>query len=366
MVTVILVGILAIGVLITVHEFGHFLFAKLFGVGVERFSVGFGRVLLSKRIGETEYALSAIPFGGYVKMVGENDNNNNEKPVDPEKSFDKKAVWKRIIICLAGPVFNFLMAFLLYTAAYFAYGIPMFTTQIGDVNKDSPAEKAGIATGDVVIGVGIVSPSQGEGFSPVRKWEELAEFIRKNERKELRFLVLPQGKPPAVEIQVVPELKETKNSFGENEKRFIIGIQPAEPVFIKDASKAVPSGALKTASTTYLLLAGIGKIFFGSVSASESIGGPIQIVQILGQIMGESGFMGVIFFSAFISLNLGIMNLLPIPMLDGGHIPFLLIEAVRGKPVSVKTRELLFRIGLAILLLIMIFAMFNDISRLFR
>ena len=361
MITVILVGVLVIGALIAFHEFGHFVFAKLFGVGVKRFSIGFGRVLFSKKFGETEYALSLIPLGGYVSMVGENDDDANP---DPEKSFDKKSVWKRIVICLAGPGFNILLAFLLYTAAYFAYGIPMLTTQIGGVTKGLPAEKAGIVAGDIVIGVDIVSSSQGEGFNPVGKWEDLTEFIRKNERKELRFLVLPKGKLPAAEIRVVPELQETKNLFGENEKRFIIGIQPAEPVFIKDAYKAVPAGALKTASVIYLFGVGVGKIFFGSVSASESVGGPIKIVQILGQIMGESGLMGVIFFSALISINLGILNLLPIPMLDGGHISFLLIEWVRGNPVKKETQEKFFRFGSILLLMLMLFATFNDISRI--
>jgi len=362
-ITGILVAVLVIGVLIAVHEFGHFVFAKLFGVGVERFSIGFGPALFSKKMGETEYVLSLVPLGGYVKMAGEGDND--EKPVNSGKSFDKKPVWKRIVICLAGPVFNILFALVLIVFANLIYGIPTLTTKIGGVVAGSPAEKSGLVKGDIVIGVEIVTPVSGNGFTSVWKWEELTDFIKNNEKKELIFFVLPKGMPPAVEIHVVPELKDTKNLFGESEKRYVIGIQPADPVFIKDPVSAVPLGVNITSNMLKIVGLGFWKLMTGQLAVKDSLGGPILIGQAGSNAYSTAGFIGIMFFTAIFSINLGILNLLPIPMLDGGYIPFLLIEAVRGKPVSIKTREKFFRIGLAILLLIMAFAVFNDISRIF-
>ena len=348
----ILYAILVLSFLIAFHEFGHFIFAKYFGVGVRVFSIGFGPKLLSKKIGETEYALSLLPLGGYVAMMGE-DENESELALHPEKSFRSKHALKRILIVLAGPIFNLVLGFVLITSSYFIDGVPVITTKIGQVAKESPAEKAGILQGDKIIAANGV---------PVKNWQELVKFITDTNNQEIRLTIERGGK--VLNVMVSPNLINDKNIFGESVQRRIIGIGPAGMVMEHDAQKSFVAGKDQTQEASFLTILSIWKMITGKVSA-DNVGGPIMIVQIIGM-AADSGLGSVLLFAGLLSVNLFVLNLLPIPALDGGHLPFLFVEWIRGKPVNKKTRAISQGIGIALLVTLMLFAFYNDISRFFK
>jgi len=351
----IIVAIIVLGVLIIVHEFGHFLVAKRLGVGVVKFSVGFGPKLLGRKVKETEYVLAAVPLGGYVKMVGE-DGDGEGEAVDPRTSFARQPVWKRVAIVMAGPLFNVLFAFVVICAVLFAYGVqvPSESAKIGGVLKDMPAARAGLQSGDVVLAV---------GDRPVKTWKELAESIRASQGHEIVLRVRRDGNTLQVPLQAVE--KPEKNVFGEVVgSAYLIGIgpslerQPVGPV------QAIVQGADYTASVSGLILVSIVKLVQGKIHRAD-IGGPILIVQAAGE-QAQLGLEHLLQFMAVISINLGILNLLPIPILDGGHLLFFLLEAVMRRPVDIRHREIAQQIGLVILVGLMAFAFYNDIARVIR
>jgi len=346
----ILSAVLALGILIFVHELGHFLVARQLGVGVEKFSLGFGPKLVATQRGETEYRISAIPLGGYVKLAGE---NPDEECADPEKSFSLKPVWTRLAVVLAGPTFNLLFAAVLYVVV-FMVGVPVMTTEISGVAPGSSAQQAGLQKGDRLLAVGDVQ---------VREWDELADIIHKSAGKPLDFKVLRGDQE--FQVRITPRADSVKNLFGEQILVGRIGIEASGKFITKryNPLAAIGKGLERTWAIIMLTLQSIVKIISRVIPAS-TIGGPILIFQMAGE-TARMGIVSLIHFVALLSINLGILNLLPIPVLDGGHITFFVLEAIKGKPISLRKREVAQQVGLVLLISLMVFAFYNDLVRLF-
>lgn len=352
--------IIVLGILIFVHEFGHFICAKMFRVKVLKFSLGFGPTLVGKQIGETEYVISAFPLGGYVKMYGENPNDEVEENLIA-RSFAHKPVWQRFLIVASGPVFNLFFAVFLYFLIYSIFGLPQtfFSTKIAAVAANTPAEAVGLKKDDVIIAI------DGQ---KTEKWGDIVELIGNSEGKPVT-LAVKRG-DETVETLATPEKKEEKNIFGEplGSKRYVLGIERTNEIVEIIYEKvsvygAFKWGVLKTWDLIYLTFITLLKIFQRVVPASE-LGGPILIAQLAGQQM-KAGLLYFTNFMAFISIQLGILNLLPVPILDGGHLVFFSVEALRGKPLSMKTQEMWQQVGLVLLISLMFFVFYNDLVRLF-
>lgn len=348
----ILAAIVALGVLIVVHEFGHFIFAKRLGVGVLKFSVGFGPRLFGRTVNGTEYVLSAVPLGGFVKMVGEDAEGNGE-PADPRVSFAHQALWRRTAIVLAGPGFNILGAFLLFMLVFVLYGarVPSEAAKVGGVTEDMPAARAGLRPGDVVTAL--------DGRE-IAAWEDLSAGIRASEGRPVELTVRRDG--TTLTLTVTPQSKEEKNLFGEVVgTAFLIGIERGFDQERVGPLRAISMAAKQTAWWMETIVVSIVKMVQGKIS-TQDIGGPILIMQAAGQ-QARMGLEYFLHFMAVISINLGILNLLPIPILDGGHLLFFAVEAVMRRPLEVRHREIAQQIGLVILIGIMAFAFYNDIAR---
>ena len=348
--------IIVLGLLIFVHEFGHFLFAKLFKVRVLKFSLGFGPRLIGKQIGETEYILSAFPLGGYVKMYGENPGEEVD-PAERRRSFSLKPVWQRFIIVFGGPFFNLLYAVFLFFLIFSIAGLPepLEGTKIGQVGIDTPADLAGIRQDDIILSI------NGE---PTETWDEVSELIRASGGKPVT-LILERG-DEQLEVTGTPVKQDTKNIFGEVVgERYLLGITRSEEIVYRKVSlvEAFSAGMTQTWNFIYLTIMGIVKIIQKVVPASE-LGGPILIAQLAGQQL-EAGWLNLLYFMGLLSVNLGILNLFPIPVLDGGHLVFFTVEAIRRKPLSMKTREIWQQIGLVLLISLMFFVFYNDLVRIF-
>ncbi len=448
----ILAFIIVLGVLIFFHELGHFLMARLFGVGVEKFSLGFGWRLIGKKIGITDYRLSAIPLGGYVKMVGE-EPDAEVAPADIPLSFTHKHVFKRICIVAAGPVFNLLLAVLIFFIFFAITGVEDIRPFIRQVQKDSVAQKAGLRVDDLIVSVdgqkvsswydidevvtesngrrlrlGVarndtlleidVSPQLKEGVDllgdrisyydigisafpelkaivgevnagfpaekaglkkgdqitsingiPIVNWQQMQSLISSSGGAELTLTVERDAK--MLEVRLTPKQVETKDHLGRVEKRYLIGITnqqieiPEADLVTKrlDPIEAAVKSIEQSYSIVVLMIRSVVKMIDGSIP-KDSLGGPIMIAKMAGD-QAKLGLDKLIRFIAFISINLAIINLLPIPVLDGGHLLFFIIEAIKGRPVSIKVREVAQQIGLFILLLLIILVFYNDISKLF-
>jgi regulator of sigma E protease len=343
--------IILLGVLIFAHEFGHFIVAKKSGVGVLKFSLGFGPKIFGKKIGETEYLLSAFPLGGYVKLLGESDVEGLSEE-DQKRSFSRQSVFKRIMIVAAGPAFNFLLAIVIFSIVYMV-GIPTLTSEIGTVQENSVAYEAGLKQGDVIIDI--------DGLQ-ISRWSRLAETISASEGRTLRISFNRNG--VRQELTVKPKLLKSKNIFGEEVDSYKLGISPAPKTFIERQNplEAGWAGLQQTWMISKLTLVSLVKIVEGVVSP-KTLGGPILIAQMAGT-QAREGVIPFVLFMALLSINLAVLNLLPIPVLDGGHLLFYLIEIVKGSEVSVKWREMASQIGFVLLIILMIFVFVMDIDRL--
>ncbi|HKB26015.1 MAG TPA: RIP metalloprotease RseP [Methylomirabilota bacterium] len=440
--------VVVVGVLILIHELGHFLVARLTGVGVERFSIGFGPVLLRWRGKETEYCLSAIPMGGYVKMLGEESPLEGGPTVtyDPAKAFALKPLWVRFLIVFAGPGMNFVLAALIFAVILATVGRPVWpavvgrvaesgpaaaaglrtgdlvtrvdgraisnwedldqaiadsrgrpltlsvdrggeartlsvtprkttvrdpifrdpkeawelgagprlTPQIGAVNPGSPAEKAGLRTGDLVIAV---------AGQPVFTPDELMQAIQKRAGQTFDVTLERDGRTQTVSVTAISVREKGPGGQETDIGRIGVGIvtkvvryEPYGPLV------AVGYGWVRTWDMTVLTLKAFWKLVSRQIESSN-IGGPIQIATEAGR-QAKEGIGPLILFTAYISVNLAVLNLLPVPMLDGGHLFFFLIEAVLGRPLSLKKREAAQQLGFVLLMLLMVYALYNDLVRI--
>lgn len=433
--------VVVVGVLVFVHEVGHFLMAKRAGVGVLKFSLGFGPKVLGFRRGETEYLLSAIPLGGYVKMIGE---DPADKTADPAKSFQNKSVGWRSLVVLAGPGSNVILAGLLFTGAFLVLGQPVKALVVGDVAPGSAAELAGLRPGDRVVAVGgapvaqwdqvldrveeseglalpvqvdrgsdrltltvtpqrqhrevqAIAPKVGrvESRSPADRagvkagdtvvafdgtkivlWEDLVRLVHKSPGRTGRLTVERNGQP--VDLEVTPiavpnpagtgqigrigvELDLAQEPLRLERDEWILGArQRFESI---PMHRAVALGAQKTWEVGVQTLWILGRLLKGEISP-KTIGGPLYIAREASRQADQGGLLSVVLLTAVLSVNLAILNLLPVPILDGGHLLFFGIEAVRGGPVSLRKREIAQQVGLALLIALMVFAFYNDIFRM--
>ncbi len=437
--TKMVVFLTGLAALIFVHELGHFLIARRCGVVVEKFSLGFGPKIFGFHSKGTDFLIAAIPLGGYVKMKGE---DPGEELQDTQGSFSAAPVQHRLAIAFGGPLFNILFALAIYVVVYMV-GVPTLGTTIGTVRDNSPAQAAGLKSGDRILEV---------NGREIRFWDQLLDIVHKAPGQPMQF-VIEKDIHTVQTVTITPKMDEATNLFGEKEKVGLIGVTPLlrnisyveegsaadhaglqagddilsidgtaimgwrdlkpaaidkpgqeltfrilrngyeqdlkltpAPKTITDSEGkeiqigllglqlrgdmvleqysllgAVQRGFKETWRLTYLIAVSIKKLIFGSIPA-DTIGGPILIFQIYGQ-QAEQGFNELIRLTALLSINLGLINLLPIPMLDGGHIFFFLIELIKGKPVSERSRERASQIGLFMLISLMVFAIYNDIMR---
>ena len=345
--------VIVLGVLIFVHEFGHFLLAKLLGVRVEIFSLGFPPRLVHKQVGDTDYRLSVVPLGGYVKLLGE--NPTDEVPEELRSySFMHHPLWHRFLIVLAGPTFNLLFAVVAFWAVFTFSGIPYLTTEIGKTIEDSPSARAGLQKGDLVLSV---------NNQPVMRWQDLAEMITKSGEKPV-VLKVKRGEQ-VFSVTLTPQLMEVPaDMFGKTTKSFKIGVNAADNVQLEKVGpgRALIEGVTATWDYSVQIVLGFYKLMAREVPL-KALGGPILIAQAAGQ-TAQRGVAPLVQFMAILSVNLFLLNLLPIPVLDGGHLMFFTLEALLGKPVQIKHREMAQGVGLMLILALMILVFYQDILRL--
>ncbi len=353
----IILAILALSALVFFHELGHYTAAKLFGVKVERFSIGFGKPFYKKYWLDTEWVFAPILLGGYVKMKGQDDTNPLSKSDDPD-SYTSKKPWQRIIILLAGPMANIILAFFIYLSIAFS-GAPVSAASsyvapiVGEVKKESPAYKAGLKKGDYILEIG--------NFK-IKYWYEIGEAIQKS-KEPIKIKLKRDNQIKTLTLN--PTIISRKNEFNETIKRKIIGISPIfkrGEIIHFSPTEAIKYAFNETIKATMLIAKGVQKISTGEVD-SKNISGAITIFDILIQFAKE-GFLYLLFITALISVNLGVLNLLPIPALDGGHIVFNLYEMITKKAPSEKVLYRLTLAGWAFLIGLMMFGLYNDINRI--
>lgn len=347
--------VLVLGLLIAFHELGHFLVARVLKMGVKTFSLGFGPKILGFQRGKTLYKLAAIPLGGYVSLVGEaGEEGGLEDGWSEREHFHLRPAWQRLLVVLAGPVFNLVLAALLYAGLFSAVGYFRQLPVVDKLTPGAPAERSGVLKGDRIVGV---------NGSPSPYWTDLVELIGKSEGPVV--LDIRRGEE-IVLISVTPEIGERTTIFGEKERAKLIGITPLDsalehvPVGLAEATV---KGVQKTGEMVWLTLVSFGKLITRVVPL-DNVGGPIMIAQAIGKQVHE-GMAGLIGMTAFISVSLAVLNLLPIPVLDGGHIFFLTIEMLIGRPVNKRVVENATKVGLAFLIMLMLFAFYNDLARIF-
>lgn len=350
MVLSVIVVVIVFSILIVVHEFGHFIMAKRCGVKVERFSLGFGPKIAAIKRGDTEYRISAIPLGGYVKMAGE---TYEDKPTGAPWEFLSKPPGQRFKIVVSGPLLNYILGFLLFSTV-FMIGYPTLTNKVGRVLDGYPAKEAGIKSGDRIISI--------DG-KKIEYWNELTAIMHKRLEGKVDLIVLRNGR--TLQLKLKPRVKEYKDIFGKDVKIAMVGIAPSdELLYIKyNFVESIRNGLSKLSELTILTLKAIWSLITGRLSLRESVTGPVGIF-ILTAKAARLGLVYLLNLMAVISASLAIFNVLPIPVLDGGHIIFLAIEKVRRKPLSPKVQEVTIQIGLGLLVILMLFVFYYDIMRI--
>jgi regulator of sigma E protease len=347
------------------HELGHFLIARLCGVKVLTFSIGFGPELFgfNDRHG-TRWKVSAVPLGGYVKFFGDESSASvpdrvaaaNMTSAEREQSFVHQRVGPRAAIVVAGPIANFLLAIAIFAGLAMIYGKQTVIPRVDSVQPGSAAEAAGFQPGDIVLSI---------NGKPIESFAEMQRIVSGSTGEKLT-IVVDRGERE-VTLEAVPTLREVKDNFGNVHKIGVLGIsrtqtsdevrrEPVPPL------KAIAYGAEETWFVIDRTLSYIGGVFAGR-EAADQFGGPIRIAEVSGEV-ASLGFSALMHLGAVLSVSIGLLNLFPVPLLDGGHLLFYAIEAVRGKPLSERAQEFGFRVGFAIVVMLMIFATYNDILHL--
>jgi regulator of sigma E protease len=355
MVTSILAVVLVLGGLIFFHELGHFVVARRLGMGVSVFSLGFGTRLFGITRGKTDYRVCAFPLGGYVQLVGESPDAELPEGFTQEESFSRRPPWQRMLVVLAGPVFNFLLAWLIFWGLAYSQGVQEMLPVIGQVTNASAAEEAGLTPGDRIIEI------DGQ---PIAAWDDLVTRIEANTGAAMQVTVA-RGRE-LVSLDVTPRLQEKRNLFGEIKIVPMMGIAPSGELSTRELGflGAAVQGGRQIWEVSGLMIMGIVKLVERVIPWTD-MGGVILISEMIHK-EAQNGLVNLLALTALISINLGILNLLPIPVLDGGHILFFFLETVTGRPLSPKVQQAALRIGMTLLLMLMIVATINDILRHFR
>ncbi len=338
--TTFIASIFVFGLLIVFHEFGHFIVAKMVGIKVHEFSLGFGPRLFGIPGGETLYSLRLLPLGGFVRMAGMDPGEEADEK-DLERGFNKKTVGQRIAVIFAGPFMNFLLAALLFAVVFSLQGEPVASngTRIGDILPGNPAQIAGLAAGDEIVSI--------DG-NPVEQWTDLVALIYEKPEQNISVVVL-RGES---ELQFA--VKTLKSEDG----RGLIGIYPAEEYVKVGFLQSISLGIEWTARFTAAIMDFISKMIFGQMQAD--LGGPVRVVSEIGK-AAQIGFVILLKLAAILSINLGLFNLFPIPALDGSRILFLIWEKIRRRPVDPVKENFIHLVGFGLLLLLMVIITYNDI-----
>ena len=341
--------IIVLSVLIVVHEFGHFAVAKSVGVEVERFSLGFGPKLWSRRYKGTEFMVCGIPLGGYVKMAG--DERSACKGLPGE--YFSKPIGHRALIVLMGPVVNYVLAFLCLCLVFFA-GYPTLAPNVGKVMDDYPAAMAGLQEGDKILQI---------AGTEVVSWEDLQESVRTSEGRELAFLI--QRDDTTLTKRITPREDVLENIFGQKETNWVVGVQPEEEIVTLryGALESVGKAATKLWEITALTYKAIYRMATGAMSATKTMTGPIGIFLIIKE-AAAMGFSYLLYIVGVVSASLAIFNLLPVPVLDGGHLALLAVERLRGRALPERVEEAAIRVGFSLIVGLALLVFYADFVRL--
>lgn len=343
--------LLTIGVLIFIHELGHFLVAKWRGVRVERFSLGFPPRLFGFKKGDTDYCISAVPLGGYVKMAGENPEEERESGPAPD-DFSAKSASSRAMIIAAGPIMNYVLALLLYIVIIMIGGTIVVVDnglRVGQLTDDWPAQQAGLQAGDLMLAI--------DG-TPLDSFQDLKSYVSPRAGQELTVTVL-RGED-TLNFTMAPKLTTDVQTGTEDGK---LGIFPGTSFTSAGFWESIETGTAITWRNTKMVVGFFVRLVSGRESP-RNVGGPLFIASIAGEV-AQQGWRQFLGFMAILSINLAILNILPIPVLDGGQLTFILVEKLKGKPLSLKQRMMIQQVGLAFLLMLIIFVTVNDIVRVF-
>jgi regulator of sigma E protease len=347
------------------HELGHFLVARWAGVKVLTFSLGFGPELagFNDRHG-TRWKISAVPLGGYVKFLGDESEAStpssealaNMTEEERASSFHHKKVGPRAAIVAAGPIANFILAIVIFTGLFTFFGKPNMSARVDKIEAGSAAATAGFQVGDVVTAI---------DNQPIENFSDMQRIVSIRAGEKLSFTI--KRGDSVVQLQGTPELKEQKDPFGNVHRLGVLGITRASQPGDVTTERVNPAEAmwLGVKETWFVIdrtLAYIGGVFTGR-EAADQVGGPLRIAQISGQV-ATIGLAALIHLAAVLSISIGLLNLFPVPLLDGGHLLFYAVEFIRGRPLSDRAQEMGFRIGLALVLMLMVFATYNDILHL--
>jgi len=347
----ILIFILILSLLIIVHEFGHFMAARFAGVRVEEFSLGFGPQLFARKIGDTKYSLSLIPLGGYVKMAGD---TLSECKGGKDEYFSKSP-GKRFLIIFCGPLLNYILGFLFFWAILFM-GYPTLTTKVGGLIDGYGAQVAGLRIADKIMAINGI---------PVDTWEEMQKQIQVNKDNNFILVSLVRDNQK-LEFNVALKNKVLDNQLGEKKALGIIGIAPFDEVvevrhgFMESAYL----GLNKTMDLTVMTYKGIWRLISGKMSMRDSMTGPLGIFFITSK-AAKLGVIALLHLVAVLSVSLAVFNLLPLPILDGGHIFLLGLEKLRKKTLAIKTEQIINNIGMSLMIMLALFVTYNDILRLY-
>ena len=335
-----------LGVLIFIHELGHFLAAKWMGVRVERFSLGFPPRMIGKKIGETDYCISWIPLGGYVKLAGMIDEGLSGKITGAPWEYHSRPPWQRFIIIFAGPAMNYLLALAIFAGLIYVNGVsvPVGAT-IGDVKPGMPADRAGLKPGDRVIRI---------HDRPVKRWDDFIDHVQAHPGQQIPVTVL-RGRD-TLTLAITPKA-EARLSTG------AVGVRPLVHTRTVGLPTALYLGFKQTLTLTFMAGEAIYHMVSGRESVKEGLAGPVGIARMVGE-AARLGMTPLFGFIGLLSLQLAFLNLLPIPALDGGHIALLLTEGVLRRPLSLKAKLVFQQIGMVLLLALMAFIVFNDIRKL--